>query len=133
MSIQPSELRRLLEREQAAHGVDEAEWIDGQEAHKITRIPHRTLRSKAGRWERQQNSGARPEIRVTATSDSDGAHWRYHRADCLAYAAAMGRLRLSAATPEGPQSIQLAEATEANTADPIDLAARRYADRARRS
>lgn len=132
MTIQPSELRRVLEREQATRGADGAVWIDGQQAHEITGIPHRTLRSKAARWERLQNLGTRPEIRVSATGDSDGAHWRYHKADCLAYAAAQGRPRPST-TRQSPQSPTSTEPTEAHTADPIDLAARRYADRARRS
>jgi hypothetical protein len=132
LTIAPGDLRRVIEREQAVQGTGEAEWIDGKEAHAITGIRERTLRNKAERWERLQASGERPEIRVSATSESGGAHWRYNKADCLAYAAARGKPHPQVVHSRKSPDDQ-PEPIEAPTDDPIDLAARRYAAKALRT
>jgi hypothetical protein len=132
LTFAPGKLRRVLEREQAVQGTGEAEWIDGKEAHSITGIRERTLRSKAEKWERLQRSGTRPEIRVSATSNSDGAHWRYDRADCLAYAAVRDRPRPTDELSR-PRPDNQSQPVESSSDDPIDLAARRYAGKALRT
>jgi len=133
ITLDPGDLRRVLEREQAVQGTGDSEWIDGRTAHQITKVPERTLRSKAERWEGLQNAGNRPEIRVCSTSDRDGAHWRYHKGDCLAYAASHRQPTLPTTVPAPIESGPAPDPEDTNSADSIDLAARRYAARARRS
>jgi hypothetical protein len=99
LDLTASELLLLLEEAAGGGAQDELSWIPLKAAALATGIPERTLRDRAERWDRLQDQGKRPEIRVSKTGTGEKSHWRFRESDCEAYAEAHPPVEGTPVTP----------------------------------
>lgn len=112
VTLTVGELRAMLE----GRDLETFEGVGTTEAAALTGETSRALRRLWGQWDRAQQDGRRPPVRVSRKGSSDRSDLLFDRNDCIAYG--------SKPSPPGPRAVADPEPDHSDPNDVDAIAAR---------